>query len=349
MQIHDFDYELPPELIAQEPLARRDASRLLVLDRASGSIDHARFIDLPQYLRRGDLLVANNTRVIPARLLGTKKTGGRVEVFLVRCLHNLSGSEQLWECLLKFRRTLPVPSSLQLSAALRADVLERTAGNLWHVMLRSTGSIDQALLESGRMPLPPYIRRAADASDAHDRERYQTVFAEHDGAVAAPTAGLHFTPALIDRVEKAGAACACITLHVGYGTFQPVRVDTIEHHRMHPERYHVTPETAHAVTATLHGSGRVIAVGTTATRTLEAVTSAGRTAAAGSGYTDLYIYPGYRFKAVDALITNFHLPRSSLLLLVAAFAGRELVLQAYQEAVRRRYRFFSYGDAMLIL
>ncbi len=332
MDVEEFDYQLPEELIAQEPLPERDASRLLVLPRRSGPVRHARVRDLPDLLRAGDVLVVNDARVIPARLHGRKEgTGGKVELLLVE---PLAGGD--WLALGQASKPLREGARVEVLGSAIEIVQVREGGELV-VRLPVRGDALWSFLErAGEVPLPPYIRHAPGETD---RERYQTVFARERGAVAAPTAGLHFTPALIEALGARGIAVARITLHVGPGTFLPVRARRVEDHRMHRERYFVPAETAQA----LARAGRVVAVGTTALRTLEA--SAGRP---GPGATDLFITPGYDFQVVDALFTNFHLPKSTLLMLVAAFAGLDRIRAAYREAIAERYRFFSYGDAMLI-
>ncbi|MCX8044775.1 MAG: tRNA preQ1(34) S-adenosylmethionine ribosyltransferase-isomerase QueA [Desulfobacterota bacterium] len=349
MNLSDFDYDLPKHLIAQTPAQQRDASRLMVLDRRRKTIYHTRFSDIISFIRSGDLLVANDTRVIPARLYGKKKTGGWIEVFLLGVVGTQAGMP-VWECLVKSRRPVTIPATITFTDELFGLLLERTGNNTWIIQLHCAGDIHQALERAGRTPLPPYIRRSREGTDdANDRARYQTVYARTSGSVAGPTAGFHFTPELMDTISAQGARFAFVTLHVGYGTFQPIRTETVEAHTMHAEYYQVCAETAKQVTQALAEKRRVIAVGTTATRVLETCTTPEGIMSPGEGLTDLYIYPGYTFKAVSALITNFHLPRSSLLLLVAAFAGRDFILQAYAEAVKEQYRFYSYGDAMLIL
>jgi len=350
MKLSDFDYYLPQELIAQEPAAVRDTSRLMVLDRKRRTVEHARFGDVTGLLVPGDLLVANDTRVIPARLYGKKETGGRVEVFLLSFFKAGDDGCPVWECLLKSRRKVALTSRLRFSPELEAVVLERTGSDTWLVRFSCAGDFNEILDRIGATPLPPYIRRQRGAlPDAMDRERYQTVYAKTSGAVAAPTAGFHFTRGLMDAITARGAAFAYVTLHIGYGTFQPIREENIEEHVLHKEYFQVEADTVRQVTLALAERRRVIAVGTTATRVLETLTAPDGTMACGQGTTGLYIYPGYTFKAVSGMITNFHLPGSSLLLLVCAFAGREFMLEAYAEAVKQRYRFFSYGDAMLIL
>lgn len=342
MFVEDFDYLLPPELIAQEPLVRRDATRLMTLSRTSGEIGKRRFSDIAELFRPGDLLVVNDTRVIPARLHGRKESGGKVEVFLVR---RLTGEGERWLCLLRSSKPSHAGTVIVLAEGVAATVLGRVDGETWEVSFSPSEGFEDWLDRSGAMPLPPYIRR--DCGE-HDRERYQTVFARNRGAVAAPTAGLHMTEELMAGLRERGVEIASLTLHVGLGTFMPIRVERLEEHRMHRERYVISEGTARAVNDRRHDGGRVVALGTTVCRTLEHAAAEDGTVAAGEGETDIFIYPGYRFKAVDALITNFHLPKSTLLMLVSAFAGKELLFRAYAEAVERRFRFFSYGDAMFI-
>lgn len=341
MELRDFDYELPPDLIAQEPVTPRDASRLMVVRRESGRIEHRIFRDLPQYLRPEDVLVLNDTRVLPARLLGVRPgTGGHVELLLLRRL-----DASRWEVLARPGRRVRPGSTVSFGdGGLLATVLETTESGGRIVEFQYEGVFEEVLDQLGQIPLPPYITRALE-----ERERYQTVYSREKGSAAAPTAGLHFTPELLDRVRGAGIETLFLTLHVGLGTFRPVQVERIEEHRMHAEYYSVSRETAAAINLRRSSGGRVVAVGTTTTRTLESAARAGGEILPGSGWTDIFIYPGYRFKAVDALVTNFHLPRSTLLMLVSAFAGRDLMLEAYREAIREKYRFFSFGDAMLIL
>ncbi|HWI41731.1 MAG TPA: tRNA preQ1(34) S-adenosylmethionine ribosyltransferase-isomerase QueA [Verrucomicrobiae bacterium] len=338
MLLQDFDFELPEELIAQEPPAERGDSRLMLVDRGTGSLGERGFGDLPQILRRGDLLVLNNTRVIPARLYGKKDSGGKVEIFLLRRC-----AEGSWSALLRASKPSRPGTRIHLAEGAVATVLAR-GGDDWRVSFSGTGDFGAWLARNGRMPLPPYISR--EAADA-DSDRYQTVFASVEGAVAAPTAGLHLTPRLLEELRGAGVEMAELTLHVGAGTFLPIREEEVSRHRMHLERYDIPAATAEAVAAARRDGRRVIAVGTTSARALEAAAADG-TVVPGEGETDIFIFPGYRFRVVDALITNFHLPKSTLLLLVSALAGRELILEAYREAVRRRFRFFSYGDAMFI-
>lgn len=342
MLVKDFTFHLPQELIARHPAVERDSSRLMLLDRSSGSIAEDTFNNLDAYLKPGDLLVMNDTRVIPARLFGRKATGGRVEIFLLR---RVSGEGERWECLCTSSKRLQSGHVIQLEAGMAAVVSSRTGSGNWLIDFSGNEPFDVWLEREGHIPLPPYLQRD-DCSV--DRERYQTVVAREPGAVAAPTAGLHFTHELLNRLSSHGIQTALLTLHTGLGTFQPVRVEHVEDHQIHTERYVIPPETADAVKRTKAAGGRVIAVGTTSARTLEYSARISGHAVAGSGEADIYIYPGYQFKVVDALITNFHLPESTLLMLVSAFAGREAVLEAYREAVARRFRFYSYGDAMFI-
>ncbi len=342
MLVKDFTYNLPQNLIALHPPEQRDGSRLMLLDRFSGSIAEDMFYNLQDYLRSGDLLVMNDTRVIPARLFGHKPTGGRVEIFLLR---RLTAVEERWECLLRSSKKFREGQNILLESGMSAVVLSRSSSENWLVEFTGNELFDHWLEREGHIPLPPYLQRD-DCSG--DRERYQTVVARESGAVAAPTAGLHFTREMLTRLELNGIGTAFLTLHTGLGTFQPVRVENVEEHQIHTERFVIPPETAEAVNRTKAAGGRVIAVGTTSARTLEYSAQQSGHVVAGSGEADIFIYPGYSFKAVDALITNFHLPESTLLMLVSALAGREYVLEAYREAVSKGFRFFSYGDAMFI-
>ena len=339
MQITDFDYDLPCELIAQRPVEPRSASRLLTLEAASGEISDRRFADLPALLRAGDLLVFNNTRVIPARLFARKQSGGRAELLIERILEQQRVLAQV-----RASKPLREGSCLTIAGEVSARILRRD-GEFYLLQLDTAEPLACLLERIGHVPLPPYIRRADDPGD---RERYQTIYAQVPGAVAAPTAGLHFDVPMLERLAEVGVESAFLTLHVGAGTFQPVRARDIRAHRMHAEHVQVDKRVCTQVHAAKARGGRVIAVGTTVVRALETA-ALGGTVAPFSGETDLYIYPGYRFQAVDAVLTNFHLPGSSLLILICAFAGREPVLRAYRHAVEQRYRFFSYGDAMLVL
>lgn len=345
MQVSDFDFPLPPELIAAEPADPRDSARLLVFDRSLGRTSHRVFRELPELLRPGDLLVVNDTRVRPWRLRGVRATGGSCECLMLR----FAGGSG--EGFVKPSKKLQPGSVLAMEdGAVVLTLREALGGGRWRFDVSSPdGDVHAAIERSGRAPLPPYIPRREAEDVGRDRERYQTVFAARPGAVAAPTAGLHFTADLLERLRDGGVEIARVTLHVGEGTFAPLRVDVVEAHRMHAEAYELPAATADAVAATRARGGRVIAVGTTSCRTLETCATAGRIVRAGSGESSLFLYPGVEFRVVDALITNFHLPKSTLLMLVAAFAGREQVLELYREAVARRYRFFSFGDAMLIV
>jgi S-adenosylmethionine:tRNA ribosyltransferase-isomerase len=342
MKLSDFDFELPEAQIAQEPLPERDASRLLVLHRKSGRREHRLFPDLLEYLRSGDLLVVNDAKVVPARLLGRKvDTGGRVELLLSMPL--AAPESSFWRCIGRASKAIRAGARLSFTG-LEAEVKAVHPGGAYDVQF-FTDDLPGDLTRAGNIPLPPYIRRPPSEKD---RERYQTIFASRPGAAAAPTAGFHFTEPILAKVAEMGVALARVTLYVGAGTFLPVRSEAVEEHRMHAERYEVTAEAAALVERTRAAGGRVFAVGTTAARTLESAAEGGRVCA-GEGISELFIYPGFKFQIVDALVTNFHLPKSTLLLLVSAFAGREQVLSAYGEAVRMGYRFFSYGDAMLLL
>ena len=335
MRLEEFDFFLPEELIAQEPAARRDASRLLLLDRTSGAVAHSRFARISEQFREGDLLVINTTRVIPARLLGWKASGGRVELFLVRRL-----PDGAWRCLIRASKSPGPGTVLLFPGEVTATVTSRD-DTTWTVHFDGPVDFDQWLGLHGRMPLPPYIRREPREED---RERYQTVFGGHLGAVAAPTAGLHMTEEILADLRGRGVDIAPLVLHVGLGTFQPIRVTDVREHRMHREQYSIPEETA----ALVNSGRRVVALGTTTARALEHSALTHGRVTPGEAEADIFIYPAYRFRVVDALVTNFHLPKSTLLLLVSAFAGKERLLAAYREAVAERYRFFSYGDAMMI-
>ena len=339
MKKSEFYFELPEELIAQTPLERRDASRLMHLDRATGAIEHRHFYELPELLREGDCLVLNDSRVLPARLLGTRSSGGSVELVLLRDL-----GEGRWECLSRpGRKTKPGTKLVFGGGELEAEVESVTDGGNRIVRFSYEGIFLEVLEKLGRMPLPPYIK-----AELRDPERYQTVYSRETGSAAAPTAGLHFTKELLGEIAARGVKIAYVTLHVGLGTFRPVKEEEIEDHPMHAEFCIVPEETARIVNETKSGGGRVIAVGTTSCRTLESFADENGLLVPTSGWTDIFIYPGYRFRCIDALVTNFHLPESTLIMLVSALAGREQVLNAYQIAVKERYRFFSFGDAMLI-
>lgn len=339
MKTQDFYYDLPEELIAQTPLQQRDSSRLLVLDKITGELQHRHFYDIIDFLQPGDCLVLNNSRVLPARLIGHRPTGGAVEVLLLRDL-----GEKKWECLCKPGRKMQVGSQVIFGdGELTATVAEvREDGNRV-VEFCYEGIFLEVLERLGKMPLPPYIK-----AELADQERYQTVYSKEVGSAAAPTAGLHFTQELLEKVRAKGVNTAFVTLHVGLGTFRPVKAEEITEHHMHSELCMISAETAEILNKTRENGGRIVCVGTTSCRTLESLVNEDGTFQASSKWTEIFIYPGYKFKAMDALITNFHLPESTLVMLVSAFAGRESVLHAYEEAVKERYRFFSFGDAMFI-
>lgn len=342
MLVKDFKYFLPPDSIARHPARERDGSRLMLLDRYFGTITEDSFNNIAGYLRSGDLLVMNDTKVLPARLFGVKPSGGKVEIFLLR---RYPEEQERWECLLRASKKFIVGQKILLESGMMATVLSRSGTDNWLVGFTGCEPFDSWLDREGHMPLPPYLQRD---DCAEDRERYQTVVARNPGAVAAPTAGLHFTTELLSSLASKGVEIAFLTLHTGLGTFNPVRVGRVEEHRIHSEQFFISPETAAVINRTKVSGGRVIAVGTTSARTIEYSSSISGEVSPGEGNADIFIYPGYSFKVVDALITNFHLPESTLLMLVSAFAGRELVLEAYKEAVVRGFRFYSYGDAMFI-
>lgn len=340
MNLHDFYYELPEELIAQDPLEDRSSSRLMLLHKESGEIEHHIFKEIVDYLHTGDCLVVNNTKVIPARLIGQKVgTEAKIEVLLLKRMEG-----DIWETLVKPGKKAKIGAQISFGDGLLVgevvDIVEE--GNR---LIRFTyeGIFEEILDQLGQMPLPPYITH-----QLQDKNRYQTVYAKHDGSAAAPTAGLHFTPQLLEQIKEKGVKIAHVTLHVGLGTFRPVKVENILEHHMHSEFYMVEEEQARIINETKASGGRVIAVGTTSCRTLESATGEDGILKAGSGWTEIFIYPGYSFKMIDCLITNFHLPESTLMMLVSALAGREEVMAAYEEAVKERYRFFSFGDAMFI-
>jgi len=340
MKTSDFDYDLPQELIAQTPSERRDASRLLCLDKETGAFSHHHFYDLPEFLRPGDCLILNNSRVLPARLLGQRLPGGGAcEVLLL-----IDRGDNVWECIVRPGKHLRTGAKLQFGdGELTAEIAEVLPDGNRLVKFFYEGIFLEVLERLGKMPLPPYIK-----AELQDRERYQTVYSKVNGSAAAPTAGLHFTPELLEKIAAMGVKLGYVTLHVGLGTFRPVKEDDVEAHEMHSEYCVIPQETADLINETKSNGGRVICVGTTSCRTIESWAAEDGTMKASGGWTSIYIYPGYRFKVMDALITNFHLPQSTLLMLVSAFAGREKVLRAYEEAVRERYRFFSFGDAMFI-
>lgn len=340
MRVSDFDYFLPEQLIAQQPLGCRDHSRLLVLDKTRAEPIHSDFASLASFLETGDLLVLNDTRVLPARLHGKKASGGSVEVLLLTPLGDFS-----WSCLVKPARRVRIGTELKFGSEMRAKVTGQYPEGLRQLDFSLGGNEFMAALHRlGEMPLPPYIHR-----QLADPERYQTVYASNPGAVAAPTAGLHFTPALLTRLAEKGIGHVFLTLHVGLGTFRPVKAERVEEHRMHSEFYRVSPPVAAAINRTRSRGRRVVAVGTTVVRVVETLTDDGGRTASGSGWTEKFIYPGYSFRGIDAMVTNFHLPRSTLLMLVAAFAGYQRIMDAYRMAVEEKYRFYSFGDAMLII
>jgi S-adenosylmethionine:tRNA ribosyltransferase-isomerase len=346
----DFDYPLPRDLIADRPVDRRDASRLMVIDRAAASISHRTFRDLIEYTRPGDALILNETRVFPARLRGSRRGGGRAEVLLLHPISAESGQEagdpSLWKALVRPGARLKPGSRVGVGEDLVIDILDAAQDGTRIVRLSSPQPLQSVVDRLGEVPLPPYIERAAEL---RDRERYQTVFAREDGSVAAPTAGLHFTTELLDAVQSRGVRIGRILLHVGVGTFRPVEVEDPAAHTMHAERYVLAEPAARLINDTRREGGRIWAVGTTVARTIETCAAPDGVVHAGAGWTALFIRPPYRFRAIDHLVTNFHLPRSTLLMLVSAFAGHELVMRAYREAVHERYRFYSYGDAMVLL
>jgi S-adenosylmethionine:tRNA ribosyltransferase-isomerase len=336
----DFDYALPPELIAQAPLPERDQSRMLVLDRAAATIGHRRFADLPDLVAPGDVVVVNDSRVIPARLLARRAGGGAAELLLVT-----READGAWRALVRPGARIRPGARLSLGQD-SVEIIATLSGGQRRVRLHGPGGDDAIIARHGWVPLPPYIAREPNE---RDRDRYQTVYAEHDGSVAAPTAGLHFTPAVLERLKRRGACLLRLTLHVGPGTFQPVTVEDPARHHLDPEAFVLPAATARGIAAARRAGGRIWAVGTTVARTLEACAEPGGTVRPGAGWTSLFIRPGHTFRVVDRLLTNFHLPRSTLLMLVSAFAGRELVMRAYREAIEQRYRFYSYGDAMVVL
>ena len=337
----DFYFDLPQELIAQDPLEDRSSSRLLVLDRKTGAVEHHTFKEIMNYVRSGDCLVLNNTKVIPARLMGVKEdTGAAIEVLLLKRRDN-----DVWETLVKpGKKARPGANIVFGDGCLRAEVLDVEEEGNRLIRFDYEGIFEEVLDRLGEMPLPPYITHKLQ-----DKNRYQTVYAKYEGSAAAPTAGLHFTEELLAQIEEMGVNIAYVTLHVGLGTFRPVKADNILEHHMHSEHYEVTPETAELINRTKESGGRVICVGTTSCRTVESAADENGRVQPGCGDTEIFIYPGYRFKVLDCLITNFHLPESTLVMLVSALAGRENVLAAYREAVEERYRFFSFGDAMLVI
>jgi S-adenosylmethionine:tRNA ribosyltransferase-isomerase len=342
MDLALFDYDLPPEKIAQHPPDRRGTSRMMVVPLDGSQFSHTVFSELPEFVRPGDCLVLNDTRVIPARLLGRRQTGGKSEVFLLE-----PAGDDRWTALVRPAKRMGPGTVVDIEGVIEATVLEEPEEGRTTIKLDCEGDLEQALEQVGRTPLPPYIKR--DTPLEEDRDRYQTVYARESGAVAAPTAGLHFTDAMLDDLQKLGLRTVHLTLHVGQGTFQPINTEAVEDHQMHSERYALSPAAAEAINQTRQQGGRIIAVGTTVVRTLETCATEDGIVRASSGSTDLYITPGYEFRAIDGLLTNFHLPGSSLLVMVSALAGRKRIIGAYGEAVERDYRFYSYGDCMLLI
>ena len=340
MRVEDFDYNLPEELIAQTPLKKRDSSRLLVLDKKTGNIEHKKFTDIIDYLEKGDTLVLNDTKVLPARLIGIKEeTNAVIEVLLLKNIENDD-----WECLVKPARRIKVGTIVSFEEGkLKAECIKEADEGIRHFRLLYDGILMEILDELGTMPLPPYIHEKLE-----DQSRYQTVYAKEIGSAAAPTAGLHFTKELLKKIEDKGINIAFITLHVGLGTFRPVSVEKVEDHEMHSEYYQMSKEVADLLNKTRENNKKIISVGTTSTRTLETIMTKYNEFRECSGWTNIFIYPGYKFKGIDNLITNFHLPKSTLVMLVSALAGRENILNAYSEAIKEKYRFFSFGDAMYI-
>ena len=340
LKTHDFYFDLPQELIAQTPLERRDGSRLLAMNRVTGEIQHRHFYDLPEFLRPGDCLVLNDSRVLPARLFGRRRGGGACEVLLL-----IDRGEKTWECLVRPGKKLRTGTTVTFGdGELTAEVVGEVEGGNRLIRFHYEGIFLETLERLGKMPLPPYIKE-----ELEDSERYQTVYSRVVGSAAAPTAGLHFTKELLDDLQSIGVKVCYVTLHVGLGTFRPVKAERLEEHEMHAEYCVVPQKTADTINETKRSGGRVICVGTTSCRTIESWAKEDGSMEAAAGWTNIFIYPGYRFKVLDGLITNFHLPESTLIMLVSSLAGREQVLAAYQEAVRERYRFFSFGDAMIII
>ena len=339
MELKEFYYDLPQELIAQVPIKNRDESRLMVLDRKNKTIEHKQFKDIINYLEPGDCLVRNNTKVIPARLYGKKATGAKIEFLL---LNRIEGD--IWECIVRPGHKLKPGTEVEFGEGiLKGTVLDIMPGGTRKVEFKFEGIFNEILDQIGLMPLPPYIHESLK-----DKDRYQTVYAKYDGSAAAPTAGLHFTPELLEKIEKKGVKIANVTLHVGIGTFRPVKEEKVEDHEMHSEHFYIKGEDVEKINSTKKAGKRVIAVGTTSCRVLETIADENGLVKETEGDTQIFIYPGYKFKCLDGLITNFHLPQSTLLMLVSALAGREFILKAYNEAVKEKYRFFSFGDAMFI-
>lgn len=345
MHISEFDYELPKELIAQIPSEKRDHSNLMVLNKNSKTVEHKKFFNIVDFLTEEDVLVMNNTRVIPARLIGKKSTGANIEVFL---LEKKSG--KTWECLIKPSKRVKSGTIVEFSDELKVEIIDKSDNDKWIVDLKYEGDLDEILNKIGNLPLPPYIARSLSDQEIRniDYERYQTVYAQKSGSVAAPTAGLHFTNQLLDQIKQKGTQVCSVTLNVGLGTFKPVRAENILDHKMDKEYYEISENTAKIINDAKKEGKNIVAVGTTSVRTLETVYKLHKKIVPGVGSSDLFIYPGYNFNVIDKLITNFHLPKSTLLMLVSAFCGKEYVFNAYMEAINRKYRFYSYGDCMFI-
>ena len=339
MKVKDFDYYLPEELIAQTPIEKRDESRLMILDKKTKTIEHRHFKNILEYLESGDVLVRNNTKVIPARLYGQKETGAKVEFLLLNNIEN-----DIWECIVRPGNKLHIGTKVIFgNGLLVAEILDTMPGGTRKVEFHYDGIFNEILDKIGLMPLPPYIHESLK-----EKERYQTVYAKYEGSAAAPTAGLHFTPELLEEIQKKGVEIANVTLHVGIGTFRPVKEETVEEHEMHSEHFYIKQEDAEKINKAKKEGHRVIAVGTTSCRVLESIADENGYVEEAEGDTQIFIYPGYKFKCLDALITNFHLPQSTLLMLVSALAGKDYIMESYNEAVKEKYRFFSFGDAMFI-
>ena len=346
MRLEEFNYYLPEELIAQQPCVGRDRSRMMVVDRESGSIENRFFFEIPEYLKKGDVLIVNNSRVIPARLIGKKATGGMLEILLLSRRDGYTSTSQMWEVLLRPAKRVGIRSEIFFDEGCKAEVIEKISDKKWVLRFEAKTGFDNFLERYGRAPLPPYIKRSKGGEKSlHDIERYQTVYAGIPGSVAAPTAGLHFSPGVLTILKDKGVDIVPITLHVGYGTFRPIKTEYVEDHTMEEESFEIDTEAA----GIINRAERVIAVGTTSTRALESVADDCGRVKKTSGHTGLFIYPGYHFKKIDILLTNVHRPQSSLFILLCAFAGKDLTQRVYREAVNERYRFYSYGDCMLIL
>ena len=345
MHISEFDYELPKELIAQFPSEKRDHSNLMVLNKEDKTIEHKKFFNIVDHLSENDVLVMNNTRVIPARLIGKKQTGANIEVFLLE-----NKTDNIWECLIKPAKRVKSGTIIEFSEELKAEVIDKADNDKWIIELKYDGNLEEILTRVGNIPLPPYIMRSLSDSEIRklDYQRYQTVYAQNPGSVAAPTAGLHFSEDLLEQIKQKGVEICHVTLNVGLGTFKPVRAENILDHKMDKETYQISEQTANIINNAKKQGKNIVAVGTTSVRTLESAYKLYGEIRPTAGSSDLFIYPGYKFNVADKLITNFHLPKSTLLMLVSAFAGKEYVLEAYKKAIEKKYRFYSYGDCMFI-